>query len=196
MEYINHLNICKLDPLHDPKVYRRLIGRLLYLGFTRPDISFVVNKLSQYMSRPCSHQLTAAHRVLRYLKGTAGLGLLYSIDSDLAPSIFSYTDWDTCLDSRRSVTGYCLFLGNSMISWRSKKQSTVSRSSAEAEYRAMTQATCEVVWIDNLLKEFGISRKQVVPLFCDNKAAIHITSNPVFHERTEHIKIDCHTIKD
>lgn len=157
----------------------------MYLVFTRLDISSAVSKLSQFYSHPCSHHMAAAYRVLRYLKGTAGLGLYYPQNSSLSPSVFSDADWGTCSDSRRSVTGFCLFFGDSIISWKSKKQNIVSRSSAESEYRAMAQTTCEIVWIDVLLRDFRIPRVKAVPLFCDNKAAIYITSNPTFHEKDE-----------
>lgn len=196
MEFSNHLELCDKDLLPDPKLYRRLIGRLLYLGFTKLDITFSINKLSQFLAKPCSYHLKAAHRVLKYLKGTTDLGLHYSKNSTLSPSIYADADWGTCSDTLRSVTGYCLFIGDSIISWKSKKQHTVSCSSAEAEYRAMAHATCEVVWIDILLRDFGIPKLKAIPLFCDNKAAIYITSNPVFHERTKHIEIVCHTIRE
>ncbi|XP_042017572.1 uncharacterized mitochondrial protein AtMg00240-like [Salvia splendens] len=135
------------EPLTDPTAYRRLIGRLVYLCITRPDITFAVNKLSQFLSKPHTGHMLAGEHVLRYLKGTIGHGLYYSAKSDLSLSNFSDADWAACPDTRRSISGFCLFLGTSLISWRSKKQHTVSRSSAEAEYRAMVVACCEVVWI-------------------------------------------------
>ncbi|KAL0412091.1 UNVERIFIED_CONTAM: Retrovirus-related Pol polyprotein from transposon RE2 [Sesamum latifolium] len=179
-----------------PDRYRRLIGRLLYLGFSRPDISFAVQQLNQFLQNPREPHWDASIHLVRYLKGTSSLGLFFGTDSPLTLSAFSDSDWACCLDSRRSFTGYCIFLGESLISWKTKKQATVSRSSAEAEYQSMASTVCELIWISYSLDDFGITLHSLIPFHCDNKAAIHITENPVFHERTKHLDIDCHIVRD
>ena len=189
------LNTVDGEPLPDDGQYRRMIGRLLYLTISRPDIAFAVNKLSQYMSAPRSPHLDALHHLLRYLKTSPGQGLLFSASSPLSLKAYADADWGSCLDTRRSTTGHCVFLGDSLISWKSKKQHTVSRSSSEAEYRALASVTSEVLWVKALLKDFGVHIGSTL-VFCDNNAAIHLASNPSFHERSKHIEIDCHFTRD
>jgi hypothetical protein len=184
------------DLLKDPGKYRRLIGRLIYLTVSRPDITYAVHVLSRFMNQPRKMHWEAALRVVRYLKGAPGQGLFFSSINDLKLRAYCDSDWAGCPVTRRSTTGYFVFLGPSLISWRSKRQKTVSLSSAEAEYRAMTGTCCELTWLRCLLKDLGLSLREPALLFCDNKAALHIAANPVFHERTRHIEMDCHYIRD
>lgn len=190
------LSVSDGDPLAAPDKFRRLLGRLLYLSMTRPDATYAVQQLSQFVQAPRSLHWDAAMHVLRYLKGTPSLGIFYSASAQLVLSAFSDADWATCKDTRRSITGYCIFLGTSLVAWKSKKQTTVSRSSAEAEYRALASTACELRWLKNILLDFQISVPLPIALHCDNRAALHITANPVFHERTKHLEIDCHIVRD
>ncbi|XP_019435884.1 PREDICTED: uncharacterized protein LOC109342338 [Lupinus angustifolius] len=145
MEYAGKLVHSKSGtPLADPSLYRRLIGKMLYLIHTRPDLSFAVGHLSQFVSCPTNDHLDGAKIILRYLKGSISVGIFFSsADSGFNIKGYSDSDWGGCLDTRRSVSGYCFYIGNSLISWKSKKQQVVSRSSAEAEYRALALAACE-----------------------------------------------------
>ncbi|KAM7485260.1 hypothetical protein LguiA_001269 [Lonicera macranthoides] len=186
----------KGELLKDHGRYRRLIGRLIYLTVSRPDITYAVHVLSRFMHEPTKIHMEAALRVVRYLKNAPGQGLLFSSSNDFKIRAYCDSDWAGCPLTRRSTTGYCIFLGSSLISWRSKRQKTVSLSSAEAEYRAMTGTCCELAWLRYLLKDLGLADHESAFLYCDNKAALHIAANPVFHERTRHIEMDCHYIRD
>ncbi|KAL2901568.1 Retrovirus-related Pol polyprotein from transposon RE1 [Bienertia sinuspersici] len=182
--------------LDDPGPYRRLVGRLIYLCFTRPDLTYAVHILAQFMQAPRTEHWDAALRVVRYLKGCPGQGILLRSDSDLQLVGWCDSDWASCPNTRRSLTGWLVSLGGSPISWKTKKQHTVSRSSAEAEYRSMASITCELKWLKGLLSCLGVPHLSPVSLFCDSQSALHIAQNPVFHERTKHIEVDCHYVRD
>ena len=182
------------DPLIDQTTYQKIIGKLLYLNMTRPDISFSTQTLSQFLQQPKRSHLDAALRVIRYLKKQPGQGLLLESDSDGQVTAFCDADWASCPLTRKSVTGYMVKIDRSLISWKAKKQTTVSRSSAEAEYRSLASTVSELVWLLGLLKEVGTKVQVPVQVYSDSKAAIQIAANPVYHERTKHIEIDCHFI--
>lgn len=184
------------DDLPNPTEYQQLIGKLIYLVITRPDITYAVHLLSQFMHKPTTSHMQAAKRVLRYLLSCPGQGILLATSSTASLTAYCDSDWAGCPMTRRSTTGFCIFLGSSPISWKSKKQQVVARSTAEAEYRAMAMTTCEVTWITQLLKDLGIKRLKSTILKCDNKAALAIAANPVQHEKTKHVEIDCHFVRE
>ena len=172
------------------------MGRLIYLSVTRPDLAYSVHILSQFMQAPRIDHWDAALRVVCYLKGTPGQGILLRADSDLTLQGWCDSDWAACPITRRSLTGWLVFLGQSPVSWKTKKQHTVSRSSAEAEYRSMAAITCELKWLKALLLSLGVHHPKAVKVLCDSHSALHIAKNPIFHERTKHIEIDCHFVRD
>ena len=145
---------------------------------------------------PCDSHWDAVIRILRYIKSTPGQGVLYENRGHTQVVGYTDADWAGSPTDRCSASGYCVFIGGNLISWKSKKQDVVARSSAEAEYRAMALATCELIWLRHLLQELRFGKDEQMKLICDNQAALHIASNPVFHERTKHIEVDCHFIRE
>ena len=174
--------------LPDSSKYRRLISKLTYLTLSRLDITYAVNRLSQFLAKPRVPHMQVATRILQYVKGTPGQGIFFPSDSDLQLKAYCDADWARCPYIRKSLTRYYVFLGDALISWRSKKQSMVSRS--------MASTTCEVTWILFLLRDLQVKHEKLVLLYCDNQAALHIAANPVFHERSKHIEVDCHIVRN
>ncbi|GFP84907.1 retrovirus-related pol polyprotein from transposon tnt 1-94 [Phtheirospermum japonicum] len=171
----------------DPTFYRSIIGALQYITITRLDISYNVNKVCQYRHCPLNTHWRAVKQILRYLAGTTSYVLTYTKTSSFTLTGFSDSDWAGDLDDRKSVTGFCIFLGRNIVSWCSKKQTSVSRSSTEAEYRSLAHATTEMVWIRSLLSELRVT----LPA-----SAIVVASNPVLHARTKHFELDLHFVRD
>ncbi|MFS7986065.1 putative RNA-directed DNA polymerase [Helianthus anomalus] len=181
---------------HDPTLYRSLAGALQYLTFTRPDISYAVQQVCLFMHEPHDPHYAFMKRIIRYIQGTLDYGIRMVKSATNSLVAYSDADWGGCPDSRRSTSGYCVFLGNNLISWSSKRQATVSRSSAEAEYRGVANAVAEVTWIRNLLLELRIPLIQASVVFCDNVSAVYLSDNPVQHQRTKHIEIDIHFVRE
>lgn len=179
-----------------PTEYRQLLGSLLYLSLTRPDVAFTVNKLAQYMQRPTKIHMQALHRLLRYLSGTINMGLTIHKDSPLTLHAFSDADWARDRDDYISTTAYIVYLGKNPISWTSKKQRTRARSSTEAEYRAVATATAEVLWVKNLFQELHHTINKVPVIYCDNAGATYVSANPVFHSKMKHLALDYHFVRE
>ena len=188
------LNLGK--PLSDPSQYRTVVGSLEYLSFTRPDIAYAVNKLSQYMHSPTDAHWTAIKRVLRYLAGTMSHGILLHRNNPLSLHAYSDADWAGDRDDFISTNAYVVCLGGHPISWSSKKQKGLSRSSTEAEYRPVANTAAELRWICSLLTELGITLPSDPFTYCDNIGATYLCANPVFHSRMKHIALDYHFIRE
>ncbi|XP_015163234.1 uncharacterized mitochondrial protein AtMg00810-like [Solanum tuberosum] len=155
-----------------------------------------VQQVSQFMQATRHLHLVAVRRIIRYFVGTSIRVLFFPSGSPIHLNAFSDFDWAGCPDSRRSISGWYMFLGESLISWKSKKQDRVSKSSTEAEYRSMSTICFEVVWLRGVLAKIGFPQSHATPLHVDNTSAIQIATNPVFHERTKHIEVDCHYIRE
>ncbi|CAN6723036.1 unnamed protein product [Malus baccata var. baccata] len=179
----------------DPTHYRSIVGALQYLTFTRPDIAYSVNQVCQFMHSPLDSHYVAVKRILRYLRGTIGWGILFQLGS-LCLRAYTDADWAGDPNDRLSTTGFVVFLGSNPISWSSKKQHTVSRSSTEAEYRAMATTTAEVVWLQQLLKDLHLDIPSPPRLHCDNVSAMALATNPVLHSKAKHIEVDCHFVRE
>ncbi|KAI0491413.1 hypothetical protein KFK09_025673 [Dendrobium nobile] len=177
------------NPYHDPSLYRHLAGSLQYLYITRLDIAFATNRACQRMHQPTIHDFENLKRILWYIKG------ILSHDLPITPGDFqlcTYTDanWASDTSDRKSITGHCTFMGPNLISWSEKKQVTIAKSSTEAEYRALSASTSEVLWLRRLFVELNLPQNSATNIYCDNISTIAIAKNPVFHARTKHIKID------
>ncbi|KAH9667020.1 retrovirus-related pol polyprotein from transposon RE1 [Citrus sinensis] len=184
------------NKFHDPTLYRSVIGSLQYAVLTMPELAFSVNKLSQFMSDPRQPHWVACKRVLRYLKNTMNMCLSFKKSEHLDLIAYTDADWATDPDDRRSISGYCVYLGDNLVAWSSRKQGMVARSTAESEYRAMALCSTEITWINSLLGELKMEVENVPIILCDSTSAAAIAANPVYHSRTKHFEIDLHFLRD
>ncbi|CAN1121074.1 Retrovirus-related Pol polyprotein from transposon TNT 1-94 [Linum perenne] len=180
----------------DKESYQRLVGKLIYLSHTRLDIGYSVSIVSQYMKNPNEEHLKMVMRILRYLKMSPGKGLLFKKHHQRHITIYTNASWAGELTERRSTTGYCTYVWGNLVTWRSKKQTAVARSSAEAEYRAVAHGIQEGVWLRKVLAELKVKNDDPIEMLCDSQAAISIVKNPVQHDRMKHVEIDRHFITD
>ena len=183
-------------PKVDSTLYRQLVGSLLYLTHTRPDISFVVGLVARYMQTPHESHWKAAKRILRYIRGTIQFGIQYSSRGTPLLVGFSDSDWAGDPDDRKSTAGYVFSLGSGPITWASKKQTSLALSSAEAEYRAVVNASKEAMWLRQILSEFGFQQQHPTTLWCDNQSAIQLAKDPVQHQHSKHIELHMHFIRN
>lgn len=181
--------------LSNPSQYRQLIGSLQYLQFTRLDIAYAVNRLSQFMHKPTEDHWQAAKRVLRYLAGTPTHGIFFSTNNKLILHAYSDADWAGDVDDYISTNSYIIYLGSHPISWSAKKQNGVARSSTEAEYRAVANTAAELSWICSILTELRVAMPSSPVVYCDNVGATFLCANPIFHSRMKHIAIDYHFVR-
>ncbi|XP_019092312.1 PREDICTED: uncharacterized protein LOC109129126 [Camelina sativa] len=188
----------KLDvtPFSEPTYLRSLAGKLQYLTITRPDLQFTVNFICQRMHAPTNSEFTLLKRILRYVKGTLNLGMPIRKHNNPTLSAFCYSDYAGCKDTRRSTSGFCILLGSTLVSWSAKRQKTLSNSSTESEYRALSVVARELTWISSLLRDIGIPQYQPTRVFCDNLSAVYLSANPALHNWTKHFDKDFHYIRE
>ncbi|GJZ42011.1 ribonuclease H-like domain-containing protein [Tanacetum coccineum] len=206
--HMQHFNPCRTpvdtesklgpdgDPVSDSTLYRSLAGALPYLTFTRPDISYVVQQGCLYMHDHREPHLAALKRILGYVRGNLDHGLQLHVSITTQLTAYTDADWAGFPVTRRSTSGYCVFLGDNLLSWSAKRQVTLSRSSAEAEYRGVANVVAETAWIRNLLMELHAPLHTATLVYCDNFSAVYLSTNPVQHQRTKHIEIDIHFVRD
>ena len=203
-EELNKLIKCEENELLDEKlvtVYRGIVGSLIYASIsTRPDVTHAVNMLSRFMSRPGKTHLNAGKRILRYLQGSSEYGLQYNRnkneDGKITISAYSDSDWGGDSEDRKSTTGYVVFINNNLVSWSTKKQATVALSTAEAELMAAAEVIKEVIWMKYILNELMYEVRLPIHIFIDNQSTIKIIQNDIEHDRTKHIDIKYHFMKE
>ncbi|KAE8686002.1 putative zinc ion binding protein [Hibiscus syriacus] len=177
--------------------YRSVVGSLLYVCHTRPDITFSVGQVAQHMHAPCEMHFVAVKTILRYLASTLNFGLLFT-PVECGPDIIAFADanWGASIDDRRSITGYGVFLSKSLVTWCPKKQRKISRSTMEAEYKSVADTVADITWIQALLADHGIQQNHTPVVWCDNTSAVAMSANPVYHAQSKHVDLDVHFVRE
>jgi hypothetical protein len=184
-------------PVADPTQFRSLVEGLQYLTFTRPDIAYAVQQICLHMHDPWEPHLAAMKHVLRYMRGSLDFGLhLWRSASSSELTVYMDADWADCPDTRRSTSSYVVFLDDNLVSWSSKHQNIISRSSTEAEYRIVANGMAEACWLYQLLQELHAPLSKSTLVYCDNINVVYLSTNPVQQQRTKHIEIDLHFIRE
>jgi hypothetical protein len=183
-------------PVDDHSEYQSIVGALQYITMTRPDMAYAMQHACLYMHDPREQHLALVKRTLRYLRGTTEHGLHLRRSASLDLVAYSDADWAGCPDTRRSTSGYVVYLGDALISSSCKRQPTVSRSSAEAEYRAVANVVAECCWLRQLLGELHVAISKATVVYCDNISSVYMAANPIHHRRTKHIEIDLHFVRE
>ena len=180
----------------DETLFKQVVGCLMYLTATRPDLMFAVCMISRYMAKPTKLHLLAAKRILRYLRGTTALGIFYKKGGQ--EGLVGYTDSDYAGDQndRKSTSGYVFLMSSGAVSWSSKKQPVVTLSTTEAEFISATHCACQAVWLKRILKELHHDTCKPTVIYCDNVSAIKLSKNPVLHGRSKHIDVRFHFLRD
>ncbi|GKV51031.1 hypothetical protein SLEP1_g57708 [Rubroshorea leprosula] len=182
-------------PRANEKYFRSMVGGLMYLTHTRPDIMFSVSLVSRFMHNPFVHHLGTAKRILCYIRATSNFGIWYKPMPNFKLLGFTNSDWAGSVDDRKSTSGYIFNLGSGVVSWSSKKQECTALPSSEAEYVAATSTACQAIWMRRIMKDLQQVQEKATKIFCDNKATILMTKNPMFHGRTKHIELRHHFIQ-
>jgi hypothetical protein len=181
----------------DARHYKQIVGSLMYLLATRPDLTYSVCLVARFMERPTEMHIAAVKRILRYLKGSLSYGILYKKSQNEEMSLYGWTDSDYAgdLDDRKSTSGYVFKIGSGAISWSSKKQPIVTLSTTEAEFVAAASCACQSIWLRNVLQHLRIDQNSTV-IFCDNSSSIKLSKNPIMHGRCKHIDVRFHFLRD
>jgi hypothetical protein len=180
----------------DQRSYRSMIGILMYITTSRPNIMHVVGMVGRYQVAPKEIHLQDVKRIFRYLKETMTYGLWYPKNQNLQLTSYSDADWANCVDERKSTSGGAFFLGDSLVAWLSKKQGSISLSTTEVEYIAAATCCTQVLWMIQTLADLEVKYTAPIPIHCDNTSAISVSKNPVFHSKTKHIPIKYHFLRE